>query len=232
MTIAIVSAMHEELAAVLRLLPEEHRQVAAGREFWRGRLHGHEVVVVLSRIGKVAAATTATALIERFGVERIVFTGVAGGLAPGVHVGDVVVADSFLQHDLDASPIFPRYEVPLYGTSRFATDGALTATLAAAARAALPGTALHRGLVVSGDRFVATTVESRALQAALPEALAVEMEGAAIAQVCHDYGVPFAAVRTISDRADDEAHGDFTRFVEEVASRHSAAMVAALLRML
>lgn len=230
MTLAIVSAMHEELAAVLRLLPDERRQLAAGREFWLGHLQGQEVVAVLSRIGKVAAATTATALIERFGVDRIVFTGVAGGLAPGVHVGDVVVADSFLQHDLDASPIFPRHEVPLYGTSRFATDAALTATLAAAAREALPGCALHRGLVVSGDRFVSTTAESAALQRDLPDALAVEMEGAAFAQVCHDYGVPFAAVRTISDRADDAAHGDFTQFVEQVASRHSAAIVVALLR--
>jgi hypothetical protein len=68
---------------------------------------GHEVIAVLSRIGKVAAATTATALIERFNVRNIIFTGVAGGLGPGVNVGDVVVADSFLQHDLDASPIFP-----------------------------------------------------------------------------------------------------------------------------
>ena len=77
--------------------------------------------------------------------------------------------------------------------------------------------------------FVATTAESRALQALLPDALAVEMEGAAFAQVCHDCGVPFAAVRTISDRADDAAHGDFTTFVREVASRHSAAIVRALL---
>ena len=228
-TTAIVSAMHEELAAVLALMPDERKQVIAGREFWRGHLHGHDVVAVLSRIGKVAAATTATALIERFQVGRIVFTGVAGGLAPGVKVGDVVVADSFLQHDMDASPLFPRHEVPLYGTSRFASDAALTDLLEAAARQALPGASLHRGLVVSGDRFVATTAESRALQAALPEALAVEMEGAAIAQVCHDYGVPFAAVRTVSDRADDEAHVDFLRFIQEVASRHSAAIVQALL---
>ena len=89
---------------------------------------------------------------------------------------------------------------------------------------------VHRGLVVSGDRFVATTSESRALQAALPEALAVEMEGAAIAQVCHDYGIPFAAVRTVSDRADDAAHGDFLSFIDQVASRHSAAIVEAFLR--
>lgn len=230
MPTAIVAAMHEELAAVLALMPDERKQVAAGRDFWVGHLHGQEVVAVLSRIGKVAAATTATALIERFQADRIVFTGVAGGLAPDVNRGEVVVADSFLQHDLDASPIFPRYEVPLYGTSTFATDPALTEQLVAATRKALHGTRLHRGLVASGDRFVSSAAESRLLQAALPEALAVEMEGAAFAQVCFDYGVPFAAVRTISDRADDEAHGDFLQFIQEVASRHSAAIVEAFLR--
>jgi adenosylhomocysteine nucleosidase len=229
MRTAIVSAMHEELAAVLALLPDERKQPAAGREFWVGHLHGQEVVAVLSRIGKVAAATTATVLLERFEVDRIVFTGVAGGLAPGVNRGDVVVADAFLQHDLDASPIFPRWEVPLYGVDRFATDRALSERLAAAVRRALPQAVLHRGLVVSGDRFVSTDAESRHLHRVLPDALAVEMEGAAIAQVCHDYGVPFAAVRTISDRADDAAHGDFETFVCEVASRHSAAIIQALL---
>lgn len=221
--------MHEELAAVLDLMPDECRQTAAGREFWVGHLHGREVVAVLSRIGKVAAATTAAVLVERFGVDAVVFTGVAGGLAPGVQVGDVVVAERFLQHDLDASPIFPRYEVPLYGASEFRTDPALTGRLADAVARALPAARLHRGLVASGDRFVSTTAESRALQAALPQALAVEMEGAAVAQVCHDFGIPFAAVRTISDRADDQAHTDFARFVREVASRHSAAIVQALL---
>jgi adenosylhomocysteine nucleosidase len=229
MRTAIVSAMQEELAAVLALMPHDGKQVVAGREFWSGALHGREVVVVLSRIGKVAAATTATVLVERFGVDEIVFTGVAGGLARGIGVGHVVVADRFLQHDLDASPIFPRFEVPLYGTSTFDCDPALTQRLVNAARTALPGVHLHRGLVVSGDRFVATTAESRALQAALPEALAVEMEGAAIAQVCHDYGIPFAAARTISDRADDMAHIDFATFLRDVASRHSAAIVRALL---
>lgn len=224
--------MRQELAAVLALMPGERRQTAAGREFWTGHLHGQDVVVVLSRIGKVAAATTATVLIERFGVRRIVFTGVAGGLGPGVTVGDVVVADSFLQHDLDASPLFPRHEVPLYGTSRFPTDAGLSAGLAQAVRSALPGSALHCGLVVSGDRFVATSAECRALQAALPEALAVEMEGAAFAQVCHDYGIPFAAVRTISDRADDSAHVDFSRFVREVASVYAQRIVENFLKSL
>jgi adenosylhomocysteine nucleosidase len=87
----------------------------------------------------------------------------------------------------------------------------------------------HQGLLISGDRFVSTTAESQALREVLPEALAVEMEGAAFAQVCHDYGVPLAVVRTISDRADDAAHVDFPRFLREVASRYSGAIIDALL---
>jgi adenosylhomocysteine nucleosidase len=230
MRTAIVAAMHQELSAVLALMPDEQKQHAAGRDFFVGHLHGQEVVAVLSRIGKVAAATTATVLLERFQVDRILFTGVAGGLGRGVQRGDVVVADAFVQHDLDASPIFPRYEVPLYGTASFATDPVLTSLLADAVGRALHGTRVHRGLVASGDRFVSSAAESRLLQQALPDALAVEMEGAAFAQVCHDYGVPFAAVRTVSDRADDEAHGDFLSFIDAVASRHSAAIVEAFLR--
>ena len=245
-TTAIVSALHEELAAVLDLMPDEQQQLVGGRGFWRGHLHGHDVVAVLSGIGKVAAATTAAVLIERFGVQRIVFTGVAGGLAPGVCVGDVVVARHFLQHDMDASPIFPRHEVPGYGRSTFDADADLTARLARASEQVLRelpsrlgaevlqafgmgAPRCHQGLLISGDRFVSTTTESQALRSSLPEALAVEMEGAAFAQVCHDYGVPLAVVRTISDRADDDAHVDFPRFLREVASRYSAAIIETLL---
>ena len=238
--IGVMSAMHEELALLLQAMPGECVRVA-GRAFWPGHWQGRPVVAVLSRIGKVAAATTATVLIERFGVQSMVFTGVAGGLGEGVRVGDVVLAESFVQHDMDASPLFPRHEVPLYGRSAFATDAALNGALALAAQQvlaqvvehvgpeavrdfALQSPRLHRGLVLSGDRFVATSAESLALRQALPQALAVEMEGAAVAQVCADYGVPFAALRTISDRADDEAHADFSRFIRAVASRYSLAM--------
>lgn len=242
---AIVSALHDELASVLALMPDEHRQTVAGREFWVGHLHGQDVVAVLSGIGKVAAATTATLLIQSFGVQRIVFTGVAGGLGSGVNVGDVVVARRFLQHDMDASPLFPRHEVPGYGCSHFEADAPLSDALelacvrmlhtlprllgAETARAfGLTSPRLHQGLLISGDRFVATTAESRALQQELPAALAVEMEGAAFAQVCRDFGVPLAVVRTISDRADDSAHVDFPRFLREVASRYSSAVIEAL----
>lgn len=244
---AIVAALHDELASVLALMPDEQKEVVGGREFWVGHLHGQDVVAVLSGIGKVSAATTATLLIDRFKVQRIVFTGVAGGLGPGVKVGDVVLARSFLQHDMDASPLFPRHEVPLYGRARFEADAALADALELACERmlhSLPqqlGTStvdafglqaprLHQGLLISGDRFVATTAESAALQRGLPDALAVEMEGAAFAQVCHDFGVPLAVVRTISDRADDAAHVDFPRFLREVASRYSGALIDTLLR--
>lgn len=239
---AILSALAEEQQGLLELLQQPQKSSHAGRDFWQGRLHGQPVVLALSRIGKVAAATTSTVLIERFNVGRIVFTGVAGGLGDGVQVGDVVVATEFVQHDLDASPIFPRYEVPLYGRTRFPCDEALTARLLQASRAGLEGlalpakTLLHHGLMASGDRFVSGVQESRNLRTALKqgghEVLAVEMEGAAVAQVCFDYGLPFAAVRTISDRADDKAHVDFPVFVKDVASLYAQAIVRHLLEAL
>jgi adenosylhomocysteine nucleosidase len=229
---AILSALAEEQQGLLDHLRQSRRVVRGGREFWLGELHDQPVVLALSRIGKVAAATTATTLIEAFDAGRVVFTGVAGGIGPGVNVGDVVVADEFVQHDLDVSPLFPRYEVPLYGRERFACDADLSARLAQAVRAG--GYTLHQGLIASGDRFVSAAEEARQLHATLDAAghapLAVEMEGAAVAQVCFDYGVPFAAMRTISDRADDSAHGDFSTFVNEVASRYALSIIDAFVR--
>lgn len=232
--------MDEELSALLPLVCGARTELHAGRRFHLGTLGGQETVLVLSGIGKVAAACTAAVLIERYGVQRMVFTGVAGGLHTDARVGDIVVADALLQHDMDASPLFPRHEVPLLGTSRFRTDAALSAELHAAATRALAAgrgldddaralgvtsPRLHRGLVISGDRFVATAAESKALRAELPDALAVEMEGAAVAQVCHAYDLPLAVMRIVSDRADDSAHVDFSRFIEAVARRMTAAVI-------
>lgn len=243
MTTAILSALAQEQRGLLELLTDTRVVHRAGRDFTLGALHGHAVVLALSRIGKVAAATTATTLIEAFGAKRIVFTGVAGSLSPDVDVGDLVVAREFVQHDMDASPLFARFEVPLYARMRFACDAGLTARLFQASRDALAGwpdapagTRVHQGLVASGDRFLSTAASSHGLRRALLEAslhvLAVEMEGAAVAQVCHDYGIPFAAVRTISDSADEHAPVDFQQFVERVAGRYSCSVVSQLLRAL
>ena len=241
--LAIVAAMQQEAHALLAAMPGGAPVGRAGRDFRVGRLCGRDVVVVLSGIGKVAAATTTAALlVDGFDVEAVLFTGTAGGVGPAAAVGDIVVAEALLQHDMDASPLFPRFEVPLYGTDRFFADPALSATLAACAEEVFAGLRshldefaitsprVHRGLVVSGDRFVATAAENARLRTEHPQALAVEMEGAAMAQVCCDFGVPFAVVRTVSDRADATAHVDFMRFVEAVASRYTLAIVQRWLR--
>ena len=89
---------------------------------------------------------------------------------------------------------------------------------------------MHVGLIISGDQFVSSAAESQRLQTQLSDALAVEMEGAALAQVCHAYDVPLAVVRTLSDRADDAAHTDFSQFVKDVASHYSAAIVSEFLK--
>lgn len=255
--IAIAAALQEELGALLAAMPDERPVRLAGREFWVGHLDGQDVVVALSRVGKVAAAMTATLLVHEFGAEHAIFTGTAGGLHASARVGDVVVASALLQHDMDASPLFPRHEVPLYGTDRFHCDGALSEALADASRAvledamrgaderapdalalsaddlgafAISSPRVHTGLVISGDSFVSSVDACGALRDRLPDALAVEMEGAALAQVCHDLDVPCAVVRTISDRADNSATVDFTRFVESVASRYTVAIVRRFLQ--
>ena len=244
--LGVLAALPQELGDLIEGMRAESgvRTVIHGRrDYHVGTVHGVLCVVTLARVGKVAAAATVSALIHAFDVEAVVFTGVAGGVGEQVRVGDIVVANALLQHDLDASPLFPRFEVPLLGMSRFAADAALAAQLAqacerfiadeGAASAARFGTRearVHRGLIVSGDQFVASAAGVRALRDALPDALAVEMEGAAIAQVCHEYGVPCAVVRTISDTADDHAPASFVSFLTEIAGTYSNAILTRFLK--
>jgi adenosylhomocysteine nucleosidase len=235
-----MAAMPQEIAAILPHLQSVRVQTLAGRAFHHGTWHGQPVVAVLSGIGKVAAATTATLLCTSLAADHLVFTGVAGGLGADVAVGDVVLGTRFVQHDMDASPLFPRFELPGRGRAALDSDVALTQELARALDALHAhsevwqsvqasgfvregGSRLHHGLILSGDRFVGDAGLSQHLVSALPGALAVEMEGAAVAQVCHDLGVPFAVMRAISDRADAQAHVDFNAFLSAVASPMVAA---------
>ncbi|MBU6436385.1 MAG: 5'-methylthioadenosine/adenosylhomocysteine nucleosidase, partial [Betaproteobacteria bacterium] len=136
--LGVMSALAEEQYGLLALMSQRSSRTHGQRDYHAGLLHGQPCVCVLSRVGKVAAATTAASLLLEHGCDAIVFTGVAGGLGAGVNVGDVVVAHDLLQHDLDASPIFPRYELPLYGTARLSADAGLSAALHAASTRALP----------------------------------------------------------------------------------------------
>jgi adenosylhomocysteine nucleosidase len=248
--LALVSAMAEEIASVIDSLSEVTIQEFGRRQFHTGRFHGVEVVAVFSRYGKVAAAATVTQLLASFPVDRLIFGGVAGGVQPGLAIGDIVVASDLVQHDMDASPLFPRYEVPLLGKSRFATDPTLRAGLVAAAKLfAEHDLATHVshaeraffkmtvpkvvvGTVASGDRFFASSAAVRDLRERLPGVCCVEMEGAAVAQVCDEYGIPCAVVRTISDSADENSVQDFPRFAREIARHYSKGVLQRYLSLL
>lgn len=244
--LGVLAALPQELGDLVEAMRAEGdmRTVALGRrDYHVGTAYGVPCVVTLARVGKVAAAATASALIHVFNVDAMVFTGVAGGVGRGVRVGDIVVADSLLQHDMDASPLFPRYEVPLLDQASFPTHAPLADGLAAACErfVAEAGPALgerfgflaprvHRGLIISGDRFVSSASEVRALSEALPEAMAVEMEGAAMTQVCYEHDVPCAIVRTISDTADDHATASFSTFLTDIAGTYSSGVLGHFLR--
>ncbi len=231
--LGLMAAMPQELDAVVHAMEGRTVSSRAGRDFHAGTLAGTPVVAVFSRWGKVAAASTATELIVAHGAGSIIFTGAAGSLSPAVRVGDVVVATTLAQHDMDASPLYPRGEVPLLGRTGFDADPALRDALLAAARGFIaeelprvrPDARVHLGAIASGDRFIADDAARAAVLAACPGALCVEMEGAAVAQVCFEHGVPFGCVRTISDSADEHAAGSVMDFINALAGFYSRGIL-------
>ncbi|MBJ7309319.1 5'-methylthioadenosine/adenosylhomocysteine nucleosidase [Rugamonas violacea] len=245
MRLGVISALAEEQHGLIEAMQSPYKLTHGMRDYTAGKLWEIDAVCVLSRIGKVAAAMTASILVEKFGVTHIVFTGVAGSADNLVNVGDIVVADSLLQHDMDASPLFPRYQVPLTGLSHFESDLDLSNRLSDAASHFIQNTLdevidaaekrefglnrpqLHRGLIASGDQFIRSGAQIAQLKAAHPALLAVEMEGAAVAQVCFELGIPFTVIRTISDKANEAAAVDFMRFVKSVASRYAFDLIKA-----
>lgn len=244
--LGLISALQHEQHGLIDQLHDSNTVKRAMRDYMTGKLWGIDCVCVLSRMGKVAAAATVATLIERFDVTHVVFTGVAGSADDTVRVGDIVVADTLVQHDMDATPLFARFEVPLTGQSHFASDKHLTDRLAQAAsdfvehdmrelvaqddiaafRLLQPRA--HRGLIASGDEFIDDRRKLAELKAALPPLLAVEMEGAAVAQVCFEFGVPFAVIRTVSDAANEDAPVDFMQFIDRVAARYAFGIVKRL----
>lgn len=225
MKLGILAALQEEIDSLIQEMHSDRISTHGMREYHEGKLWGRDCVLVFSRCGKVAAAASATTLIERFGVNEIIFTGVAGGIASGIRPGDVVIGETLLQHDMDASPLFPRHEIPLLDRTHFPTDTDRTQKLAEAAQKFLGGQKkpgkLWSGEIASGDRFFADAQAIHELRQRLPSTLCVEMEGAAVAQVCHEYGIPFSIMRTISDSADEHAAMSFQNFIDEIASRYS-----------
>lgn len=238
MKIGVIGAMPEEVSDILDSFDEKTPQSVGDRTYWEGRWHGLDAVAVFSRWGKVASAATTAVLISRFAVDHVLFVGVAGAIDPLLEPGDIVVATELIQHDMDASAIpgVERFEIPLLGRKRLAADDQ-TVTLAVRAATdfldngfdtAIPAEVRRafslsrprvvRGLIASGDRFVADAASVADLRRALPDLQCVEMEGAAVAQVCFELGIRATIIRIISDRADQAAPIDFARFSEQVAS--------------
>jgi len=236
----IIAAMESELRDLLAALDQEQTKKIAGKEIHYGKLEGQPVALVLCGCGKVNAALSATLLAGHAKVARILVTGLSGGLAEGLKVGDIVIADSFVQYDMDARPLFPLHEIPFEGFSLIEAEPELRHLLAGAAQKMLatkkpPGMEIadvFEGLVASGDQFLSSNAARAEILEALPQAYAVDMESAAIAQVCRAADIPLGVMRVISDSADGSAHIDFTHFVEVSASVACAETVRHALRAL
>jgi adenosylhomocysteine nucleosidase len=243
-----LGAIPQEINGFLTLLQEVTETSIGGRIYYQGMLGNQSVVVVYSRIGKVAAAATVTTLLLEFGVTEIIFIGVAGAIHPNVKVGDVVIASELMQYDMDASPLRPKYEIPLLEKSYFETDSIRTQKAMEKVNQVINSTnittlislqelqkfdisapTVHLGTIASGDQFFSTNEQKEQIQRALPHVLCVEMEGAAIAQVCYEFDIPFIVIRTISDNANQEATFSFQAFIEQISLVYGKEIITRLL---
>ena len=241
--LGIMSAMLEEIDLLITEMGSKIRTHSQGmRTYYSGFLWDTPVTLVFSRWGKVSAATTSTHLISAFRVKQIIFSGVAGSADPELGIGDVVIADNLFQHDMDARPLFKRYEIPLLNISAFPADHLLRDELLKASQLFFDSDfesvveasprrkfgirvpKVVQGNIGSGDKFFANKGEITDLRRRLPIAC-VEMEGAAVAQVCYEHSVPVGVIRTISDSADEVAPTDFLQFLKSVAAIYSRGII-------
>lgn len=222
----IIGAMEEEIALLKEKMEIEVVVKKASMEFYQGTMHGREVVVVRSGIGKVNAGLCAQILVDVFHASRLINTGIAGSLKAEINIGDIVISSDALQHDMDATTFgYRRGEIPRMETLAFPADEELIAMAKAACEEACPEIDVFVGRVVTGDQFIAERAVKQEI-AAWTEGYCTEMEGAAIAQAAYLNRVPFVIVRAISDKADDSAFVDYPTFERE-AIEHSVKLVEA-----
>jgi adenosylhomocysteine nucleosidase len=233
----ILGAMPEEIEGIKSLLSHPQEVKIANRTFFTGSIYGQELVLVFSGWGKVAAASTVSVLIHYFKVDEILFVGLAGALHPDLKMGDIVLGHRFYQHDMDARPFFQQFEIPLSNQLFVETDSDSLQRAEKSLLHFLRSDAFSSGLlfekleflglampkywlgeIASGDKFVRSQTEKDQLLSALPGLLCVEMEGAAVAQVCRENQIPFIIIRIISDTANEDSHLDFPFFIQNVAA--------------
>ncbi|WP_440682700.1 5'-methylthioadenosine/adenosylhomocysteine nucleosidase [Cysteiniphilum halobium] len=228
MKIAIMGAMPEEITPILSKLDSYETRKYANNTYYLGHYHGHELIIAYSKIGKVFSTLTATVMIEHFGAKALLFSGVAGGGATGVQVGDIVVATQTVQHDIDITA-FGRQKGEIPGSKVFIeTCQNLTSKLKEVANSY--GITLKEGVIATGDQFIHSK-EAKDMIVQHFNAQAIEMEGASVNLVCHELNVPCVILRAISDTADGQAVDDFPQFVEE-AAKQSATLILSLVKLL
>ena len=228
MMIGIIGAMEEEVAVLKQDMTVEETSEYASMQFYKGVLCGRDVVIVRSGIGKVNAAICAQVLVDKFGVDILINTGIAGSLDATVDIGDMVISTDLVQHDMDAT-IFgdPLGQVPRMDTFSFPADPVLVGKAIAANEEANPDIKTFTGRIVSGDQFVSSAeVKDKLVQNF--GARCTEMEGAAIAHAAYLNKVSCVIIRAISDKADNSATMDYPTF-EKKAIEHSVRLVRNLL---
>ena len=231
MTIGIIGAMEEEVAVLKESMDIEKIVEHASMQFYKGVLCGKKVVVVRSGIGKVNAAVCAQILADKFNIDVLINTGIAGSLDASIDIGDMVISTDLVEHDMDAS-IFgdPVGQIPRMDTFSFPADAELVKKAVQANTEANPDIKTFTGRIVSGDQFV-SSAEVKDKLVNLFDAKCTEMEGAAIAHVAYLNKISCVIIRAISDKADNSATMDYPTF-EKQAIKHSVKLVRNLLLLL
>ena len=226
--IGIIGAMAQEVNILAGQLDNAERYEHAGFVFHTGTRHGLEVIILQSGIGKVNAAVGTAILLERHQPDAIINTGSAGGFATDLAIGDVIISDEVRHHDVDAVVFgYELGQVPGMPTAYHA-DSRLR-DIARGAIAALGEVNVREGMIATGDAFMADPEQVATTRAQFPTMLAVEMEGAAIAQTCYLYGCPFVVIRALSDiPGSGDNHLSFEQFLD-IAADHSSRMVDQML---
>ncbi len=212
--IAIMGAMPEEIEPIIDKLDDVQTNVYGDNKYYEGSYHGQEVVVAYSKIGKVFATLTATTLIEKFGCDMLLFSGVAGAISNELSIGDLIIADGLCQHDLDITAFGHPFGYVPEGEVCIPTDVGLRNIAKDIAKS--KGLTLKEGVIATGDQFIAN-VERKNWIGTTFKADALEMEGASVAVVCNALNVPFFILRAISDSADMDASFNFDAFLESSA---------------
>ncbi|KRM46383.1 MTA SAH nucleosidase [Lentilactobacillus parabuchneri DSM 5707 = NBRC 107865] len=211
MTYGIICAMDEELAILKEALSNEQTTHYGDADYFLGKINNQSLVLVQSGIGKVQAGITTSTLINEFHVDAVINSGSAGGIGTGLSVGDIVVATETAYHDVDVTTSgYKMGQLPGF-PARFPASSELGDKIIKAAQAS--GVNAHRGLIVSGDQFIADTKRIAEIKQNFPDALCSEMEGAAVGQVAYQNKVPYTVIRAMSDVGDEDAEVSFDKFI-------------------